>query len=219
MKTSNYSTILFDLDGTLTDPKIGVTKAIQYALKRFDIEVVNPDELQKFIGPALIDSFQKYYSLSPKDASKAVDYYREYYSEKGVYENEVYAGIPALLKELKSLGKTLAVATAKPTFYANIVLEHFDLAHFFTEIVGSNLDNTRNKKVEIISHVLQQLKVKADFNVLMIGDREYDILGAKACGIDSIGVMYGYGSLEELKQAEPKCIVGTVEELTGILLQ
>ena len=218
MQNKSYSTILFDLDGTLTDPKIGVTKAIQYALKRFDIEVANPDELQKFIGPALIDSFQKYYSLSPIDANKAVDYYREYYGEKGVYENEVYAGIPTLLKELKSLGKTLGVATAKPTFYANIVLEHFGLAHFFTEIVGSNLDNTRNKKVEIISHVLQELKVKADSNVLMIGDREYDILGAKACGIDAIGVIYGYGSLEELKQAEPKCIVDTVKDLKGVLL-
>ncbi|MGB0932550.1 MAG: HAD-IA family hydrolase, partial [Chitinophagales bacterium] len=123
-----------------------------------------------------------------------------------------------LLKELKSLGKTLGVATAKPTFYANIVLKHFGLADFFTEIVGSNLDNTRNKKVEIISHVLQLLDVKADSNVLMIGDREYDILGAKACGIDAVGVKYGYGSLKELKEAEPNEIVGSVGELKEILL-
>jgi len=217
--SQNYQTILFDLDGTIINSKVGVTLSVQYALKRFGIEEVNLQSLEKFIGPMLKNSFQTFYHFSEQDAIQAVDYYREYYSEKGVYQNEVYTGIPNLLQELKAGNKILAVATKKPTYYAKIILDHLKLSHFFAEIVGSNMDHTRSTKQEIIAFVLAQLQQKGDSSVVMIGDRKYDIAGAKACGVDALGVLYGFGSKAELEEEQPLAIVESVGELRKCLLK
>lgn len=215
----DYQTILFDLDGTIINSKIGVTHSVQYALKQFGIGVADLQLLERFIGPMLVHSFQEFYHFSKKDALQAVDYYREYYSEKGVYQNEVYAGIPELLEELKAHNKTLAIATKKPTYYAKIILEDIGLTHYFAEIAGSNMDHTRSTKQEIIAFVLEQIGQKSDVSMVMIGDRKYDIGGAKACGIDGIGVLYGFGSQEELEEEVPIAMVNSVDELRKYLLE
>lgn len=211
-------TILFDLDGTLTDPKIGITKSVQYSLKKFGIIVDDLDELNKFIGPPLKESFMKYFSLTEEEAIKAIDYYREYFSENGMYENEVYDGIPELLKVLNDQGIKVAVATSKPTHFAEKILKHFKMDHYFHEIIGSNLDNTRTNKKEIIEYTLRQLK-KNNTESIMIGDRKHDIIGAQANSVKSVGVLYGYGDRAEIESENPEFIAKDVKELGKILHQ
>lgn len=215
-----YKYLLFDLDGTLTDPKVGITKAVAYALKKFKQLDVDLDALTKFIGPPLKDSFMRFYGFSEQDADLAIQYYREYFSETGIFENEVYPGIRDMLDVLKHDGRyVLAVATSKPTVFAERIIEHFGLKDYFTCVVGSNLDGTRSKKAEVIQEVLRVLNVSQLDEVVMIGDREHDILGAKQVGVRSIGVLYGYGSYEELEGAGAGYIVKQVEELRILLEQ
>jgi len=219
-----YDTILFDLDGTLTDPAIGITNSVAHALYKFGFEVKDKTTLYPFIGPPLVDSFQKYYGLSEEDAKRAVDYYREYFSTKGIYENKVYPGIADLLQALKQANKTvslantkLALATTKPELYAEQILKHFDLFDYFDCVAGSNMDGTRSQKGEIIPYALHRLG-KTGQRAIMVGDREHDIIGAKQSGIASIGVLYGYGSREELTKAGADYLAATVLELGHILL-
>ncbi len=214
-----YNILLFDLDGTLTDPKIGITKSVQHALQKFGIEVNDLDQLIPFIGPPLLDSFNDFYGFTPQQGQQAIAYYREYFSVTGLFENAVYAGIEALLAELIRHDKRLFVATSKPTQFAKQILEHFALSGHFESIVGSHLDGTRVKKGEVIEAVLADLPIGDRHRVVMIGDRLHDILGAKTCGIDSIGVAYGYGGAAELSQAGATHIVSTVPELHKFLLQ
>ncbi len=214
----SYDYILFDLDGTLTDPGVGLTKAVEYALSKFNIEVENLSDLYKFIGPPLWDSFQDFYGFSVEDSKKAVEYYREYYGVKGIYENEVYKGIEDLLKSLKNKGKTLIVATSKPEVYAKIVLEHFNLDKYFDFIAGSNFDGTRVKKDEVIQYAVDSCKISDLSKAIMIGDRMHDINGAKKVGLDSIGVLYGYGDRVELESAGAKYIAETVEDIEELLI-
>lgn len=213
-----YNVILFDLDGTLTDPKIGITKSVQYALVKFGIEEPDLDKLIPFIGPPLVESFQEFYSLNEEQAQAAVRYYREYFAKTGMYENAVYPGIIELLAELKSAGKELIVATSKPTVFSEQIIEHFGLTQFFKAIVGSNLDGSRIHKDEVIAFALQDLTGTIYDSVIMVGDRKHDIIGAQKNGIASIGVTYGYGTQEELTQAKPVYSAATVEELGKLLL-
>ncbi len=210
------TTILFDLDGTLTDPGRGITKSVQYSLKKFDIPVEDLKTLHTFIGPPLGESFRQYFGFSEDQSRMAIDYYREYFSEKGLYENEIYPGIPDLLAGLKERGVTTAVATSKPTRFARQILEHFKLDHLFDEIIGSNLDNTRTDKKDIIAFALDQLN-RNNKESLMVGDRKHDIIGAVAHKMESVGVLYGYGSREELEGAGADWIAGDVSELGRIL--
>ena len=173
-----YDVILFDLDGTLTDSALGITNSVAYSLKKYGIEVADRTELYKFIGPPLQESFEKYYSFSPEEAKRAVEYYREYYREKGIFENVVYEGIESLLKMLYASGKTLLVATSKPEEFAKTILKHFNLEKYFTYIAGANMDGTRTKKDEVICYALQNGHISDRSKVLMVGDREHDILGA-----------------------------------------
>lgn len=207
-----YQNILFDLDGTLTDPKVGITKSVQYALKKFDIDVEDLDDLLPFIGPPLATSFKEFYSFPQAEAKKAVDYYREYFREQGIFENVVYPGIPELLDQLRKQGCQLMVATSKPTVFSERILDHFELSRFFSYVCGSNLDGSRSEKSDIIEHVIhvKQL-IKSDS--VMVGDRKYDIIGAHNNQIDSIAALYGYGTEEELRASEPTQYVKTVEEL------
>lgn len=204
--------IFFDLDGTLTDPMLGITSSVQYALSKFGISVRYLKELIPFIGPPLKESFQRFYGFSDEQADEAVAYYREYFSPKGIYENEIYAGIPELLEDLTDAGFELAVATSKPGVYAERILKHFGIDEYFSLVVGSELDGTRVQKAEVIQHVLDVYGI-AGKDAVMVGDREHDIKGAAACGVTSIGVLYGYGSRTELMEAGADHIVTTVKEL------
>ena len=210
---TGYDVVLFDLDGTLTDSKIGITKSVQYALSKFNIREDNLDNLESFIGPPLSESFQKNYGFEPSQARDAVDFYREYFSTSGMYENVVYPGIPDLLADLKSKWKALFVATSKPTVFANQILKAFNLHQYFTTVVGSHLDGTRTSKTEIIAHVLSTSGALKESSVVMVGDREHDIIGAQGNAIDSIAVTYGYGSLSELQRANPTYLADTVEDI------
>jgi phosphoglycolate phosphatase len=213
-----YRYILFDLDGTLTDPKVGITKSVQYALAKYDIQVESLDDLEKFIGPPLKESFMEFYSFDEKTAIQAIEYYREYFRDKGIFENEVYEGIPDLLKELKNRGFIVAIATSKPTVFAEIIVEHFKLKEHFDIVVGSNLDGTRTSKAEVISHVIDELNIDNLEDVIMIGDRKHDVIGAQKNNIDSIGVLYGYGDIEEFQSVGPTYIVNSVNELYKLLV-
>lgn len=213
-----YQYIFFDLDGTLTDPKVGITKSVAYSLKTFGIEVEDLDSLCKFIGPPLKESFMKYYDMDSDDGDLAVERYREYFRPHGVYENQVYDGIRELLQSLKEKGRMVVLATSKPTVFAQTILEHFGLKQYFDVVVGSELDGTRVLKSEVIACAMDEAGVADKSQVVMVGDREHDIIGAKQNGIDSIGVTYGYGSREEHKSAKADMIVASVLELGNILI-
>lgn len=212
-----YDVILFDLDGTLTDSALGITNSAAYSLKKYGIEVADRTELYKFVGPPLHESFEKFYGFSPEEAKQAVEYYREYYREKGIFENVVYDGIEPLLKAISDSGKTLVVATSKPELFAKRILEYFDLAKYFTYIAGANMDGTRTKKDEVIAYALQNCRISDRAKVVMVGDREHDILGAGKVGIDSLGVLFGYGDYEELKNAGATYIAETVEDIYPVI--
>ncbi len=196
-----YQTILFDLDGTLTDPGIGITNSVMYALEKFGIQVSDRSTLYPFIGPPLQDSFETFYGFSKADAEIAVSYYREYYRDQGIYENKLYDGISELLQMLCDAGRKLLVATSKPEEFAVRILEHFQISGYFTYIAGADMNGPRTQKADVISYALASGKVAERSSAVMVGDRAYDIVGAKQNGIDSIGVLFGYGSRQELVQA------------------
>lgn len=212
-----YQHVLFDLDGTLTDPGVGITNSVAYALKKYGIEVQDTRDLFKFIGPPLHESFELYYGFSKEKARKAVDYYREYYRERGIFENILYSGIAELLSSLHSNGYILMLATSKPEVFAKQILDHFALSKYFTCVAGSNLDGTRTKKAEVIDYALGGAGVYEKSSAIMIGDREHDIFGAKAVGIDSIGVLFGYGSRAELTSAQATYLAEQVKDIQPIL--
>ena len=212
-----YEYILFDLDGTLTDSGIGITNSVMYALEKYGIEVSDRRELNKFIGPPLWNSFEDYYGFSKEEAKTAVEYYREYYREKGIFENLVYDGFEDLLKTLKDNNMILIVATSKSEVFAKQILEHFGIAKYFDYVAGSELDGTRVKKYEVIKYALESCNITELSKAIMIGDREHDIIGAKAVGIDSIGVVFGYGDKSELEKAGADFIVETVADIGKVL--
>lgn len=209
--------LLFDLDGTITDPKEGITKSVQYSLRAFGINVENAEDLIPFIGPPLRDSYRKYYGFDEKEAEKAVEKYRKYFSEQGIFENNLYTGMDLLLKKQCEDGKKLIVTTSKPTVFAERILKHFQIAQYFTFVSGSELDGRRSKKAEVIRYALENLNIAAVDKAVMIGDREHDIIGAHEVGMDGIGVLYGYGDLRELTDAGAAYIVNSVGELLELL--
>ncbi|MFM1586528.1 HAD family hydrolase [Streptococcus mutans] len=213
-----YQTILFDLDGTLTNPALGITNSLAYALEKFNIEVTDKKELYRFIGPPLQVSFENFYHFSKEDSLKAVDFYRDYFRHKGLYENEVYQGIPDLLERLKAQGKKLLVATSKPEEFARQILKHFELFDYFDLVAGASMDGSRRLKGDVIAHALTSAQIADPSSAIMIGDRKHDIIGAKKNGLDAIGVLYGFGNREELKKAGATYIATNVEELQGRLL-
>lgn len=207
---------LFDLDGTLTDPKAGITRSVQYALERLGRPVPEADELTWMIGPPLIAGFTKLLG-SPAEVPEAVRFYRERYSDVGLFENEVYAGIPPLLHKLQEKGVRLYVATSKLHVFARRILDHFELSRFFVEIYGSELDNRNADKRDLIKHILDRERFDPA-RAVMIGDREHDSIGAKANGIAAIGVTWGYGSRQELLEAGAACLVDDPQGLVAAIL-
>lgn len=214
--------VMFDLDGTLTDPKIGITTCVQYALHAAGIEEPDLDRLEPFIGPPLKDSFMEFYSMTEEQADAAVEKYRERFKDTGIFENRIYDGVPAMLKELHNKGIKLAVASSKPQVFVERILEHFHINQYFDVVVGSELDGTRVNKDEVVLEALNQLfhyKPIQRSQVYMVGDRKFDVEGAKEHGIESVAVTYGYGSMEELKEAKADYIVRSVGELQKFLLR
>lgn len=212
-----YQNILFDLDGTLTDPKVGIINSIKYALSKLGITQYDEGKLLDFIGPPLQDSFATIFNMDKEQSDLAISYYREYFKEKGLFENVVYDGIPEVLKALKQEGKELFVATSKPTLFAETILKHFELDSYFTAIVGSNLDGTRILKYEIIDNIIRENSITNLHETIMIGDRKHDIIGAQSAEISSIGVTWGYGSGEELNNIKPNLIINTPDQLLPIM--
>ena len=210
--------LLFDLDGTLTDPAEGITKSVAHALRKRGIEVTDLTTLYTFIGPPLIDSFMKYYGLDEDDARRAVTDYREYFVPQGMFENTVYDGIPALLDELRSHGYTLIIATSKPEPFAVKILEHFGLAHHFHHICGASLDEKRSTKADVIRYTLDACGITSAESI-MIGDRHHDVDGAHENGLAAIGVLWGYGDRAELSAAGAEFVVENIGELRNLLMK
>lgn len=214
-----YEVILFDLDGTLTDPGIGITNSIAYALDKFGIAVGDRRSLYKFIGPPLMESFQQFCGFSTAKAKDAIAYYREYFGETGIFENKVYDGIEGLLQGIQAEGKRAVVATSKPEAYAVRILDHFGLSRYFTFVAGSRMDGTRIQKHEVIAYALSETQVADRSSTVMVGDRKHDMIGAKKNGLESIGVLFGYGSRAELEQAEATYLAESVADVRNILLE
>jgi phosphoglycolate phosphatase len=216
----SWDVVLFDLDGTLTDSGLGVGNGVLYALAQMGFPKPSDDELKKYLGPPLWTSFSDYAGMNESQIIEAVRLYREYYNETGAYENSVYSGIPELLARLVSDGKRLAVATSKVDYAAVNILQHFKMDHFFDVIAGSDeTGELRGTKSLVIEHALAELRMCDGTSVVMIGDREHDILGAKEHGIPGIGVLYGYGDRPELESAGAVEIVSDVSELATALLR
>ena len=215
-----YNIILFDLDGTLTDPKVGITTCCQYGLRAVGVDVPDLKELEQFIGPPLLPAFQEVYGLDEEQALKAIDKFRERFQSVGLYENELLPGVPQMLRTLKEHGKILATASSKPEVFVKRILQYFSIDSWFDEIVGSTMDEKHAGKAEVIGEALRRLGcADADRDsILMVGDRMHDVEGAVALNIRTVGVTFGYGSRSELEQAGAWRIVDTIEELTDILL-
>lgn len=207
-----------DLDGTITNPKLGITKSVQYALKAFDILIEDLESLCKHIGPPLKEGFMEYYNFTEEEAERAIIKYREYFTDNGLYENEVYDGMEVLLENLRKAGKKLIVATSKPEFFARKILEYFHLDQYFDDICGATFDEKRTKKEEVIRYALEKNRITDLSRVVMVGDRKYDIEGAKLVGIASIGVLYGFGNMEEFEDAGADRIAETVNKLYDVIM-
>jgi phosphoglycolate phosphatase len=213
----NYQIALFDLDGTIINSQIGITKSVQYSLQSFGIIVDEPSTLVHFVGPPLHLSFQKYYGFDDSESRRAVEKYREYYREIGIFESEIYLGMAELLEEIHQNGVTNVLATSKPEVFARQILEHLDIIQYFDGVFGSNLDLTRSDKAEIICDIRVAYPQFEREKYVMIGDKEHDIIGARKNSIDSIGVLWGFGSQAELEYHQPQYIVREIDHLREIL--
>ena len=212
-----YDIILFDLDGTLTESAEGITNSVIFALDKMGIKETDKEKLRAFVGPPLDESFMKYYGFDKEGAKEAIANYRIYYREKGIFEAPLYANVEKTLVQLKKDGKKLFVATSKPEVFAKQILEHWGIAHLFTDIVGSNLDGSRINKDEVITSLLERNGITDKEKVLMVGDREHDVIGAKKVGVACVGVLYGYGNYEELKNAGADYIVEKIVDILSIV--
>ena len=216
MKQYNY--LLLDLDGTITDSEEGITRCVEYALNHFGIQVNDLHELSPFIGPPLLDSFKEFYHFTDEQAVIATAKYRERYVDKGILENKLYPGIKEFLAKTCEHNKTVILATSKPEIFAKRILDHFGLSRYFSSVAGSGLDGSLHTKTDVINYILQSNNITDLGSVVMIGDRKHDIIGAKNAGIDSVGVLYGFGDYKELSEAGADYIVEDIPALRKLLL-
>lgn len=208
--------ILFDLDGTLTDPQEGITNSIKYALEFYKIHETDYEKLLKFIGPPLVESFKENYGFDDKKAFEAVIKYREYFLDKGMFENKIIENIDELLEKLYMDEKTNIIVTSKPESMAKDIARHFKIDKYFYDICGATLDEKLSKKIDILKMAVEKNAIDIK-NAVMIGDREFDVLAAKHMNMNSIGVLFGFGSREELENAGADIIVESVDELYNVL--
>ena len=211
-----YKNVLFDLDGTLTDPAEGITNSLMHAQRRLGMAVSPREALYVFIGPPLIETFMSEWGLTRAEADQALLYYREHFSVKGLFENVPYPGIGACLADLKAAGLRLFVATSKPEPLSLRILEHFDLLQYFEAVAGSTMDEQRTKKGEVIAYALDTYHLDPSETV-MVGDRKHDVLGAAENGLPCIGVLYGYGSRAELVEAGAAALAADLGALSTLL--
>lgn len=214
----NYTTILLDLDGTLTDPGIGITNSVMHALEKFNIKVSDRTQLYSFIGPPLKNSFMERFGFTEEMAVEAISYYREYFQNKGIFENVMYEGIPQVLASLTEAGFSLVMATSKPIDFSVKILHHFDLYRYFDFCAGATMDEKRTRKEDVIAYALENIPEKDKSKIIMVGDRLHDIHGAQLNGLKSVGVTYGYGSSDELTAAGADYIVASVKELAELFI-
>ncbi len=210
--------LLFDLDGTLTDPGEGITNCVGYALQKFGVQPKSREELYPYIGPPLVPSFKKYHGLTHEQAQQALVYYRERFSRVGMFENVPYPGIEEFLENLRQEGYHLMIATSKPEEFTVQILAHFKLDRYFDFVGGNTLQESRPTKADVIRYVMENNPGITSRNTLMIGDRHHDVDGAHACGLPAIGVLYGYGDREELETAGADAIAADLEEL-GVVIR
>ena len=213
-----YDLVLFDLDGTLTDSKQGIIGAVQYAMENMGLPPADEEKVLSYIGGPFREELRRAHGFDKRHADRFVELYREYYLSRGLYENRVFDGVEDLLAALHREGKKMALATAKPSPQAETVLVNFGLRKYFGLIAGSEPNGDRSAKADVIRYALGQLEPPDRSRVVMVGDRCHDILGARENGIDSIGVTYGYGSAEELRESEPTYFAASADELRGPLL-
>lgn len=214
-----YKTVLFDLDGTITDSEPGIIACVQHALRQFGIEVEDPKTLRPFIGPPLRDSFRDYFQMTPEEAEQATEYYRQRYAPIGKFECSVYPGIPELLRRLHETGRTVILATSKPEGFAREILEHFDLAQYFDLIGGATLDGSRDTKEAVLSYILDSGRVPDRQDAVMIGDTKFDMIGAAAFSLPAVGVLYGFGSRQELEENGALFLAADAAELERYLFE
>lgn len=215
--TDNFDTLLFDLDGTLTDSTEGIVRCLEYALERMGFDI--PEDKNKFLGPPLYRSFAEFCGMNEGQVNEAVRIFRERYSTVGLFENRVYEGVPEMLKRLRDGGKRIMVATSKPEVYAVRIFDRFGLSQFFEIVGGANINGTRNDKDEVIEYVLEKAGISDRSSVLMIGDRRQDVIGAHKTGLKCMGILWGFGSIEELTEAGADFIAETPEKAADMLLQ
>lgn len=214
----NYKYIFFDLDGTLSDSAPGIVDSVVYALEKMGVHEYDRASLTCFVGPPLTESFSKHFGFGSEDADRAVEFFREFYREKGILGNDMYAGVPEMLKALREGGKRLVVATSKPEDFARKILERYGIADNFEYIAGSLFDKSRIEKAEVIEYAMQTLKLTDPKSILMVGDRAHDVIGSAHFGIDCMGVLYGYGSRAELEAAGAKYIAESVGDVSDMIL-
>ncbi len=212
-------TVLFDLDGTITDSGQGIMNSVRYALRKTGKDVPGGEVLRSFVGPPLHEQFQRVCGITEEESLKMVDVYREYYSEQGIFENRLYDGIIPMLQQIKKAGLHILMATSKAEKYAGIIADHYGFAQYFDFIGGALMSGKRTDKWEVIEYALTSMKITDREGVMMVGDRIYDIEGARKAGIYSLGVLYGYGSREEMEKASPDFLAQTPEEAADIILK
>ncbi|WP_019779521.1 HAD family hydrolase [Streptococcus sobrinus] len=215
---TNYQTIIFDLDGTLTDSQTGIINSLAYAFKQMGLPLPVQSQLKKFIGPPLSQSFQDFCGLNDIETQKTISYYRQYFADKGWKENQLLPGARELLAKLKQAGKTLLVASSKPEVFVKQILDHFEIDSYFTVIAGASLDDSRSQKSAVIAHALKTAKIEELKGCVMVGDRKHDVEGAKVQGLPTIGLLLGFGSRQELEESGAIAIAENFQDLEKILL-
>ncbi len=212
-----YDHIFFDLDGTVTESAEGILNSVAYALEKLGCPVEDKNELRCFIGPPLSDSFREFCGFDEEKIKLGVQYYREYYPEKGIFENKLYDGIEELLKKLSQTDKKIILATSKPEVFAVRILEHFNVSQYFDLIAGSTMDGTRNSKTDVLRYAIEESGVTDIGKAIMIGDRKHDVIGAHDVGMKCAYVLFGYGDRDEAEKFGADHIIKDVDELEAFL--
>ncbi len=212
-----YNTVLFDLDGTIINSENGILNSVEYALNKYGAQMPKRSTLNFFLGPPLDDSFSKLLKISKQEAEILVKYYREYYKAKGIFEIELYSGVKELLIRIKESGRRAVIATSKPEEFAAKILRHLGIEKYFDIIAGATFDNTRSEKTDVIKYALDRIGTTDKNSIVMVGDRKFDCEGAAAMGVDSIGVLYGFGDRKELEAAGATYIAKTVHDIYKFL--